>query len=79
MVNLDELERQRAANRERQRRRREQGSQEERHIQNERGRRLNYQLSVIAKERHVEKEAVCHRKEEEMSDTQIIIIIIKYS
>jgi hypothetical protein len=34
MDNLDALERQRAANRERQRRRREQGSQEERDIQN---------------------------------------------
>jgi hypothetical protein len=34
-------------------------------IQNE-SRRLNYQQSkVIAKERHIEKEAVCHRKEEE--------------
>jgi hypothetical protein len=34
MDNLDELERQRAANRERQRRRREHGSQEEGDIQN---------------------------------------------
>jgi hypothetical protein len=54
------------------------GNKEAKKKENERGRRLNYQLSVIAKERHVEKEAVCHRKEEEMSDTQIIIII-KYS
>jgi hypothetical protein len=58
MDNVDELERQRAANRERQRRGREQGSQEERDIENER------RSKVIAKERHIEKEAVCHRKEE---------------
>jgi hypothetical protein len=49
MDNLDELERQRAASRERQRLRREQGTQEERDIENE-PRRLNYQQSNSEKE-----------------------------
>jgi hypothetical protein len=61
MDNLDELERQRAANRER--RRLEQGSQEERNIENE-PRRVNYQQSDIERETHRER-TVCHRKEEE--------------
>jgi hypothetical protein len=54
MDNLDELERQRAANRERQRRRREQGSQEERDIVNK-SRRLNHQQSDSERETHTER------------------------
>jgi hypothetical protein len=78
MDNLDELERQRAANRERQRRRREHGSQEEGDIQNERI-RLNYQQCDSERETHRERTRLLQeRRREEMSDTQIIIIK-KYS
>jgi hydroxyacyl-ACP dehydratase HTD2-like protein with hotdog domain len=74
MDNLDELERQRTANRERQRRRREEISQEERDIQNER-RRLNYQQSDSKRDTHRERSRLSQeRRREEMSDTQIIII-----
>jgi hypothetical protein len=69
MDNLDELERQKAANRERQRCRREQGSQEERDIQNVR-RRLNYQQSNSERETHRERSCLSQkRRREEMSDT----------
>jgi hypothetical protein len=78
MDNLDELERRRAANWERQRRRWEQGSQEERDIQYER-RRLNYQQSDSERETHWERSRLLQeRRREDMSDTQIIIIK-KYS
>jgi hypothetical protein len=63
MDNVDELERQRATNRERQRRRREQGSQEERDIENER------RSKVIAKERHTGKK---NRRDVRYSDNLII-------
>jgi hypothetical protein len=73
MDNLDELERQRAANRERQRCKREQGSQEEKDIENE-GRKLNYQQSESEREIHRERSRLSQTRSEEMSDTQIIII-----
>jgi hypothetical protein len=72
MDHLDELERQRAASRERQRLRREQGSQEERDIENE-SRRLNHQQSDSERETHRERSRLSHeRRKEKMSDTQII-------
>jgi ribosomal protein S14 len=71
MDNLGELERQRAANRERQRCRREQGSQEEKDIENE-GRRLNYQQSESEREIHRERSRLSQTRRSE--DTQIIII-----
>jgi hypothetical protein len=68
MDNLDELGRQRATNTERQRRRREQGSQEEGDIVNE-SRRLNHQQSDSERETHTERSRLSQeRRKEEMSN-----------
>jgi Tfp pilus tip-associated adhesin PilY1 len=68
MDNLDELGRQRATNTERQRRRREQGSQEEGDIVNE-SRRLNHQQSDSERETHTERSRLSQERiKEEMSN-----------